>query len=335
MNVSLVGAGRQGWRRVAALDHDGGDRLLTVADTDLAAARCLAARYGASATADWREAVECREVNIVLVCTPPSLHAPVSSAALELGRHVLCEKPLAHTLPAAQQMVSASRKNGSLLKCGFNHRHHPGLRLAHDWMSEGRIGPVTHIVCRYGITGRPGYEREWRSRREESGGGQLMDQGMHALDLFRWFMGEFETAFGALTTAYWPIQPLEDNVFALLSTEDGRVASLHASWTRWRNLFSFEVFGRDGYLAVEGLGGSYGTERAVLGRRAMLEPFREEVTEFRGEDTSWSAEWREFLAAVREGRDPAGSGADGLAAQRMADAIYRSARSGSRECIGP
>lgn len=334
MKVSLVGAGRQGWRRVGALDFDGGDRLLTVADTNLEAARCLAARYGASATANWREAVECRGSDVVLVCTPPNLHTPISAAALEMGRHVLCEKPLAHTVPAAQEMVSASRKNGSLLKCGFNHRHHPGLRLAHEWVSEGRIGPVTHIVCRYGITGRPGYEQEWRSRAEEAGGGQLMDQGMHALDLFRWFMGEFETAFGALSTAYWPIQPLEDNVFALLTTEDGRVASLHASWTRWRNLFSFEVFGRDGYATVEGLGGSYGTERAILGRRAFLEPFHEEVTEFRGEDASWPAEWQEFVTAIREGSDLTGSGEDGLAAQSIAEAIYRSAHSGCRERIG-
>ena len=333
MNVSLVGAGRQGWRRARALSQDTGDTLVAVADIDPAAARCLAGCYGARATSDWREAVEAPGVDVVLVCTPPDLHAGITQAALALGRHVLCEKPLAPTLTDAQAMVDASRLSGSVLKCGFNHRHHPGLQQAHAWTAEGRIGEVTHIVCRYGIGGRPGYERDWRARREVSGGGQLMDQGLHALDLFRWFLGDFDAAFGALATAYWPIEPLEDNAFALLTAEDGRVASLHASWTRWRNLFSFEVFGSDGYVAVEGLGGSYGTERAVLGRRGFLEPFREEVVEFRGEDSSWPEEWREFVAAAREGREPLGSGQDGLAAQRMADAVYRSARSGCRETI--
>jgi len=333
MNVGLVGAGLQGWRRAGALDYEDGDRLQAVADVDLAAARHLADRYGGRATADWKEAVEDPAVDAILVCTPPDFHASISQAALEQGRPVLCEKPLSHNLPAAQAMVTASQESGALLKCGFNHRHHQGLRQAHAWVSEGQIGQVTHILCRYGIGGRPGYEQEWRSRREVSGGGQLMDQGLHALDLFRWFLGDFETAFGALSTAYWPIEPLEDNAFAILTTKDGRVAFLHASWTRWRNLFSFEVFGRDGYVTVEGLGGSYGTERAILGRRAFLEPFREVVVEFRGEDTSWASEWQEFVAAIREGRQPLGSGQDGLEAQRMAEAIYRSARSGRRERI--
>ena len=332
MRVSIIGAGLQGRRRAGALRHDDGDRLVAVADIDLQAARCLASRYGAHATVDWRAAVEHPDVEAVLVCTPPSAHAPAASAALGLGRHVLCEKPLAHDLPSVREMVTAPRQNGAILKCGFNHRHHPGLRQAHEWVSEGRIGLVTHIVCRYGIGGRPGYEREWRGR-PEAGGGQLMDQGMHVLDLFRWFMGEFQTAFGVLATSYWPVEPLEDNVFAILTTKAGGAASLHASWTRWRNLFSFEVFGRDGYAAVEGLGGSYGTERAILGPRAFLEPFREEVVEYRGDDTSWSAEWEEFVAATQEGRQPLGSGEDGLEAQRMADAIYRSARTGRRERI--
>ncbi len=334
MRVSIVGAGLQGRRRAAALRHEDGDRLVAVADVDLRAARCLAGRYDALATDDWREAVEHPDVEAVLVCTPPSSHAAAAGAALGLGRHVLCEKPLAHDLPSVQAMVAAPRQNGAILKCGFNHRHHPGLRQAHEWVSEGRIGEVTHAVGRYGIGGRPGYDREWRGRPEVGGGGQLMDQGMHLLDLFRWFMGEFEAAFGVLTTGYWPVEPLEDNVFAILTTKAGGAASLHASWTRWRNLFSLEVFGRDGYTVVEGLGGSYGTERAILGKRALLEPFREEVVEYRGKDTSWSAEWAEFVAAAREGREPLGNGEDGLAAQRTADAIYRSARSGCQELIG-
>jgi len=333
MNVSLIGAGRQGWRRARTLSHAGGDKLVVVADIDPAAARCLADRCGARATSDWREAVEQPHIDAVLVCTPPNLHAPIAQAALGLGRNVLCEKPLAPTLAEAQAMVDASRGSTALLKCGFNHRHHPGLDQAHAWLTEGRIGEATHIVCRYGIGGRPGYERDWRAQGEISGGGQLMDQGLHALDLFRWFLGDFDAALGVLATSYWPIEPLEDNAFALLASDDGRVASLHASWTRWRNIFSFELFGRDGYMAVEGLGGSYGTEHATLGRRAFLEPFREEVIEFRGEDSSWAAEWSEFSAAVRDGREPLGSGQDGLEAQRMAEAVYRSARSGCRERI--
>jgi predicted dehydrogenase len=129
-------------------------------------------------------------------------------------------------------------------------------------------------------------------------------------------------------TRFWDIAPLEDNAFALLRTAAGQVASLHASWTQWKPLFSFEVSGHDGYLAVEGLGGAYGAERAILGRRDFAAPFREEAVEFRGDDRSWEEEWREFVSAVREGREPLASGEDGLAALELANAVYESARSG-------
>jgi predicted dehydrogenase len=156
-----------------------------------------------------------------------------------------------------------------------------------------------------------------------------MDQGMHLLDLCRWFMGDFNEAFGFLATSYWDMAPLEDNAFALLRTQKGKIASMHASWTQWKNQFIFEVFGKDGYVIVDGLGGSYGTEKAILGKRAFLEPFREEIVEFRGEDRSWQEEWQEFVSAIREDREPLSNGYDGLQALRLAHAIYESARTGS------
>ncbi len=328
MKVGLVGAGLQGWRRARAVSQADGDGLIGVADIDLPAAQRLAAEYECRATDQWQEVIENPDVEAVLVCTPPHLHAEISTAALKLGKHVLCEKPLAHDLEAAREMLAVAQRGGVTVKCGFNYRHHPGLRQAHLWVEEGLIGDVMNIRCRHGIGGRPGYESEWRSRAEISGGGQLMDQGLHVLDLCRWFLGDFVTATGMLSTSYWPIAPLEDNVFALLRTEQGQIASLHASWTQWRNLFSFEVFGRDGYVAVEGLGGSYGTERVILGKREFDKPFREEIIEFRGEDKSWQEEWREFVGAIRDGREPLGSGRDGLEAQNLVDAIYESAREG-------
>jgi predicted dehydrogenase len=160
-----------------------------------------------------------------------------------------------------------------------------------------------------------------------SGGGQLMDQGVHLLDLCRWFLGDFAEVSGMAATRFWDIAPLEDNAFALLRTAGNQVASLHASWTQW-SLFSFEVSGHDGYLVVEGLGGAYGTERAILGRRDFAAPFHEEVVEFRGKDRSWDEEWRDFTAAIQEAREPLASGEDGLAALELAHAIYASARSG-------
>ncbi|RJQ30708.1 MAG: gfo/Idh/MocA family oxidoreductase [Peptococcaceae bacterium] len=327
MRVGVIGAGLQGRRRAKAVIDTGEAKITVVADIDRRAAADLAAVTGAVFTTAWEEVVAA-DVDAILVCTPPHLHAPVTVAAAGAGKHVLCEKPLARNFCEGRRMVEAARTGGIVLKCGFNLRHHPGVEQARAWIDEGEIGEAVFLRLRYGIGGRPGYEREWRVRAAIAGGGQLMDQGMHALDLCRYFLGEFATVKGVTATGFWPVSPLEDNAFGLLKTEKGQVASLHVSWTQWKNLFSLEVYGKEGYVTVEGLGGSYGGERAILGRRDFSRPFSETVIEFRGEDRSWQAEWQEFCAAVKEGREPSGSGRDGLEALKLALMLYDSAGRG-------
>jgi len=321
MKVAIVGAGLQGRRRARALKAVDGSELAIVADVRQDAAAALAADAGCQATSQWESVVTRDDVEAVAVCTPPDVHAEISIAAMKMGKHVLCEKPLARTVEEAQMMVQVARDSGVVLKCGFNLRHHPSIRQAHRWYEDGNIGEIDWMRCRYGIGGRPGYNQEWRAHAGVSGGGQLMDQGIHALDLFRWFAGDFAEVFGFLATGFWDVAPLEDNVFALLRTARGQVASLHASWTQWKPLFSLEIFGHDGYITVEGLGGAYGTERAILGRRDFQAPFAEEIVENRREDVSWREEWLEFLAAIAERREPLGSGEDGLAALRLASRL--------------
>jgi predicted dehydrogenase len=327
MKVGLIGAGLQGERRGRAIKQCG-DEIVIVADINTKRVQLLAAELGCEATTSWEEVVSREDIDAVIVCTPPNLHLSMCVDALEQGKHVLCEKPLARNLQEAQKILAVAENKGIALKCGFNHRHHPGIQQAREWLDQGAIGEPIFIRCRYGIGGRPDYDKEWRADLEISGGGQLMDQGMHALDLSRWFLGDFTEALGSLQTAFWDIAPLEDNAFCLLRTEKGQTASIHVSWTQWKNLFSFELFGRDGYIIVQGLGGSYGTEQAILGKRAFLEPFREKKIKFPGEDKSWSNEWREFASAINENRQPLGSGHDGLEAVRLAYALYESAKNG-------
>lgn len=326
MRVGLIGAGRQGRRRAPAVYGVEGCELAVVADVE--GADALARDVGCEATDRWEDVVERVDIESIIVCTPPHLHPAISVAAMRAGKHVLCEKPLARTVEEAAEMVRAADELGVVLKCGFNLRHHPAVGQARSWLYEGRLGEPIFARCRYGVGGRPGFEREWRARPEVSGGGQLMDQGIHALDLCRWFLGAFSSVSATLTTGYWDIAPLEDNAFVTLRTGRGQVASLHASQTQWRNLFSFEVCGREGYAEVDGLGGSYGVERAAFGRRDPCGPFREEAIEYRGGDVSWHEEWREFVSAIREERAPLGSGRDGLEALRLAAAAYGSHETG-------
>jgi len=328
MRVALIGAGRQGWRRAKAVGEVPGNELVIIADVDSNAASLLAKEMACEATDDWKDVVARNDVEAVIITTPNHLHAQMCVGALRRRKHVLCEKPLAREPEEAKQIVDTAMENNVKLKCGFNLRHHPGIRQARQWFDGGSIGQLMFLRCRYGMCGRPGYDKEWRARQEFSGGGELIDQGVHVLDLFRWFAGDFAEVVGFTSTVFWDVSPVEDNAFGLLRTKGGQIASLHVSWTQWKNLFSFEIYGKDGYIVVEGLGGSYGVERAALGKRSFVEPFREESIDFRGEDRSWVDEWKEFVTAVNENREPLGNGVDGLESQRLVHALYQSARTG-------
>jgi predicted dehydrogenase len=328
VNVAIIGAGLQCRRRAPVVRDWPGARLIVIASEHLDHARQQAALYGCEASDDWPSVVGRGDVDIVLVCTPPHLHAEIGRAALQSGKHVLCEKPLTRTVAEAEELVRVAARADRVLKCGFNHRHHPAIAAARQILDRGELGRPLFARCRYGICGRPGYEKEWRADPARAAGGQLVEQGVHAIDLFRWFLGELTEVSGMTARHYFKDMALDDGGMALFRTGDGVTASLHTTLAQWKNLFSFEVFGEEGYAIVEGLGGAYGGEKLITGRRDFTAPFQDVVTHYRGGDVSWKEEWREFVAAIEQGRPPLGHGGDGLAALRLALAVYESEKTG-------
>ena len=327
-NIGIIGCGLQGRRRAEALKQFDNAHLIAVADIDRGKADRLGQDMGCEAVTDWKALTTNKNLNIIAVCTPQNSHLDICTAALKHGKHILCEKPLARNPAEAEKIIETVRNTGLKFDAGFNHRHHPGVKQAHEWFSQGMIGELFSIRICYGIGGRPGFDKEWRADPQITGGGELMDQGIHAIDLSRWFLGEFNQAIGFLSTSYWEIAPSEDNAFVLLRTARGQISSIFTSWTQWKNLFTLELNGHDGYILVEGLGSSYGMERAILGKRDFLKPFKEEIIEYRGGDQSWAQEWKEFFAAVEEDREPLGNVSDGLQAIRLAYAAYQSNQHG-------
>ena len=344
MRIGIIGCGLIGSRRANVIRQAETDELVIVADIDESRGQSLAKEIGCAATTDWSEVVSRDDVQAIVVSTVNKFLMPITVAALESGKHVLCEKPLGRNCNEARQMVRAARFNHAVLKTGFNHRHHPAIWKAHELCASGAIGPLMFIRSVYGHGGRLGYDKEWRADADLAGGGELLDQGVHIIDLCRWFLGEISEAFGQTATYFWdlgyfPPDPrlpppvtrhqLEDNCFALLRTSGGQVATLHTSWTQWKNRFTFEVFGRDGYVIVDGIGGSYGAEKLTLGHcHAESGPPTEKCFEFPGPDRSWLAEWEEFTSAIQESRQPLANGEDGLQAMRVIDALYQSSRTG-------
>jgi len=325
MRVGIIGLGRQGWRRAEAIKKTSDKIIIGATEKINENSKLFSKSFGCEITDNWKDLVKRKDVDIVVICTPPNLHSNMAVTALRAKKHVLCEKPLALNVREAKIILKEVEKSGCKLKCGFNLRYHPAISLAKKRVDRGLIGKLIFIRCRYGIVGREGYEKDWRAKKEISGGGELMDQGMHVLDLSRWFLGEFKEVFGSLSTNFWKISPLEDNAFLILKTKKGQTAFCHISWTQWKNLFSFEVYGKDGYLTIEGLGGSYGSEKLIFGKRDFKKPFNQKIIKFGKKDSSWLEEWKEFTLAIKKDNQPLGSDYDGFMALKLAEALYKSA----------
>lgn len=333
--VGLIGAGGAGRKRAAAVSSHRSSSLTAVYDLDPAAAGELAARTGAAAAGSWQEVVEDPANDIIIVATTHDGLAKLSRSALEAGKHVLCEKPVGRDPQEVRDVVEAAAACGRHLWAGYNHRFHPALARACEAAVRGDLGEIDFIRARYGHGGRPGYEKEWRGDPARAGGGELLDQGVHLVDLCLCLLGDFASVTGYTETRFWEIEPLEDNAFGLFRSPSGQVASIHVSWTQWRNLFSFEVFGREGYAVVEGLGGSYGPEQVRLGRRRPGVVPDEEVIDFPGKDLSWASEWADILDHLETGRrGGAAVGEEALATIEWIYRLYAASREGRVVGIG-
>jgi predicted dehydrogenase len=319
--VAIVGGGLIGQKRAHTL---AGARLVACADLDAGRAERLARTTpGAVATDDWRGAIDRPDVEIAVIATTNDALAEVARFAVEAGKHVLVEKPAARTVAEIDTVIAAAQRHGRLVRVGFNHRYHPALRQAYALFRSGALGELMFVRGRYGHGGRVGYQNEWRANPLVSGGGELIDQGVHLIDLSRWFLGDFVHVTGFACTYYWPM-PVDDNAFLLLRTASRQTASLHASWTEWKNLFSLEIYGRDAKLHAEGLGGSYGIERLAFYRMLPeMGPPETTIWEYPRGDESWASEFAEFLEDIRLGRTPSASVADARAALVVVEEIYR------------
>lgn len=326
-NVAIIGAGLQAKRRISAILEDNNYTVSHIVDTDKQRAVALASQCSAEVSTDWKPVVSGDDVDVVVVLTFPDSHAEISIAAMELGKDVLCEKPLALTIDEAKKMTAVATQTKKILKCGFNHRHHPAIAEAHRRFVSGEIGKPLFGRSKYGIGGRTGIEKEWRSNPHLAPGGQLIDQGIHVIDLYRWFLGDIEAATGMVATNLWPIAPMEDNGFGIIRSSSGVIASLHSSLTQWINLFEFELYGERGSLTVQNLGGGYGTEKLIVSQHQPNEPFSYHTIEYRGNDISWKSEWQEFTRAIETREQPLGNGEDGLKAMEIVEAIYQSSKS--------
>ena len=324
LSLAVIGCGLIGRRRAAALSKVSGTRLRFACDLDPGrAAEAAGLAPGCEPAADFRAVVAHPEVDAVIVSTVNGSLAPVAMAAVSAGRHALVEKPGALNAGELRALRDAASSRGARVRLGYNHRFHPGFRKAREIVDAGTLGPMMFLRARYGHGGRKGYDREWRSDPKLSGGGELIDQGVHLIDLASWFLGDFPSVDGHAATYFWDMK-VDDNAFLSLRTGSGQTAWLHASCTEWKNLFSMEIYGRNAKLAIDGLGGSYGPERLTLYRMLPeMGPPETTVWDFPGADDSWALETAAFVEDIRLGREPSPGLREGVRILEIVETISR------------
>jgi len=320
-NVGLVGCGSIGKKRVKALKSNG--KLVACSDINISSAQSVSKETGAKIYSDWHKLVSSNEIDVVIVATTHDSLAQITKSAIKSGKHVLVEKPAAINLAELTSVISIAKESSVKIHVGFNHRYHRSLIKARELVNSNQLGELMFVRARYGHGARIGYEKEWRANPKLSGGGELIDQGTHLIDLSRWFLGDFEIVQGFANNYFWDM-PVDDNGFMFLKTATNKVAFLHASCTEWKNLFSLEIYGKLGKLDLSGLGGSYGLEKITF-YKMLPEMGPPETTswEYPMSDNSWELEIEDFFQNIRLNLNPTSDLSDAYAALSIVESIYK------------
>ena len=328
INVGIIGFGKMGKIRAEALKGSGKGYLLSVYDefpkneSDINYVNAP------------EDILNDPKIDVVFLCVPNKYNKPYTIQALESGKHVFCEKPPAFSTKQVIQIKKAEIRSGKKLMYGFNHRHHESVVKMHEIINSNEYGRVLWMRGRYGKSVDESYFDTWRAKKELAGGGIVLDQGIHMVDLFLYLGGNFDEVQATVSNLYWRLDGIEDNVFAILkNNESGMVASLHSTMTQWRHLFSLEIFLEAGYMTLNGLktsSGTYGEEVLTIAKNRTEAPAAtwddEERIHFTL-DRSWLREVNHFLDAINEDTDiKIGTSDDALKVMKIVDKIYGNER---------
>jgi 1,5-anhydro-D-fructose reductase (1,5-anhydro-D-mannitol-forming) len=323
LNIGIIGYGKMGQIRADAIESSGKAQVHSIYEKNTLDENDF------SIVKSFSEIIDDPKIHAVFICTPNYLNKPLTIQALEAGKHVFCEKPPAFNSNEVEEIIKAEKMSGKKIMYGFNHRHHGSIRHMKKIIESKEYGKVLWMRGRYGKSVDNSFYDTWRAKKDLAGGGILLDQGIHMLDLFIMLGGVFDTVFADVSNLYWNLE-IEDNVFAIYkNTNTGVVASLHSTMTQWRHLFSLEVFLEKGYFVLNGLktsSGTYGDEILSIAKNRTIAPAAtwedEEHITFHDDD-SWASEVNHFIDAIQNDSPiQIGNSADALAVMKLIDRTY-------------
>jgi len=324
MKVGIIGCGLIGRKRALALEND--DVLVACCDINSEIGEKFSNEFNCKYYSNYIDLISNSKCKIIIVSVINIFAKDIVLFALKNKCNVLVEKPMGINYEDSCLMFNQSTFYKKILRVGFNHRYHPAFLKAKSLFDSKSIGELMFIRGIYGHGGRPGMEKEWRSSKNLCGGGELLDQGVHLINLSIWFSGYVSSVFGKISTKFWDIE-VEDNAFMTLTTLNNVDIQLQASWTNWKNTFQFEIFGSKGYLKINGLGGSYGEETLEFGERKNEGGVPNiEFFKFDSEDNSWLNEWKDFKNSINNPTDDNWLKPlqDSFKTNEIVDAVYKS-----------
>ena len=320
MRAAIIGCGHIGKKRAAALPVS--VKLVGCFDAILADAEKFAKEFNTRTFSSIEDLLATQEIDFVVVATRHDSLSSIALAVLDADKNVFIEKPGALNYQELVNVRDVANKKNLRVHVGYNHRHHLAVRKAYEIFNDGSIGAIMFLRGRYGHGGRLGYEKEWRADKLKSGGGELIDQGTHLIDLSIGYLGEVQLDYAATPTYFWNM-PVEDNAFIALRNNAGNIAFLQVSCTEWKNMFSLEVYGKTGKLDISGLGRSYGLATLTLHKmRPEMGPPISETWTFPEPDVSWGAEMEEFISDLLTGSKESDNLKSSLEVLRVINEIY-------------
>jgi predicted dehydrogenase len=338
MKFAVLGAGTIGELRARSIIENPHTTLVGVVDTVEAQASRAAKGSSARIATDYRVFVEDPQVDAVVVSTPLPLHEEIVLAALAHGKHVLCEKPLTNSVASSRKLLEAARANNRTLAVGFNHRYYPSVKFMKQAIDAGRIGTIDHLRVFGGHDGLSNFRADWMYKAPHSGGGALMDVGIHMTDLARFMMGEVHEVYGVASNRIWNVEGSEDNALVILKSRTGVPAIFQATWTEWKGYrFFIEAYGDRGMVRAyyAPMFNLLVTQDKPGGKRKREMKFYPEIIlreKLKGWTTTAMQSFREeladFLRMVKGESVPMADGWSGLRAVEIANAVYQSTSTG-------
>lgn len=296
LNCAIIGCGLLGLRRAEYIKNS--VNIIACCDDNNKKLNNFKKKYCNLAFKNWKKIFEIKNIDFVIISTPHYLLSKIAIFALKKKIHVFIEKPGGINSFELKEIIILQKKFKKNVYIAYNHIYHPSIIKSKNIIENGDIGKILYIRARYGHGGRLGYEKEWRAKPEQSGGGEIIDQGSHLINLSIYFLGKLNKVQSYLSTFFWNMK-VEDNGFLILRNNENQVSFIHASCTEWKNKFSFEIFGKLGKLEVSGLGGSYGTEKLTFYKMLKkMGPPEIYKWNFKNKDRSWKIEINNFLEHI-------------------------------------